>query len=101
MTNENYLTYISRIPHYKLNEQIKLQSHAFRKGFWSIIEKNWLRIFSPEELTELIGGSEDFNVEDLQRNTVYQGEYHPMHTTIRYFWEVKTIIIVQKNLNEF
>lgn len=91
VSSDNLLNYIRHVADFRLNRQLKKQVDAFRKGFWSIIEKDWLCLFSPEELTNLIGGtSEDFNVQDLKQNVVYQGEYHMRHKTIVLFWEVVT-----------
>jgi len=88
VSKENVLQYINRLSHFRMNQQIKNQAHAFRKGFWSIIDRNWLCLFSPEEVNQLIGGSEDFNWRDLQMNIAYHSEYHANHVTIRWFWEV-------------
>jgi len=88
VTKENVLSYIARMSHYRLNQQIRRQAQEFREGFWSIIQKDWLCLFSPEELLRLICGSEDIDIRDLQNNVVYHGDYHTRHQTIRWFWEV-------------
>merc|ERR1719219_2237021 len=88
VTKDNVLSYISRMAHFRLNQQIRRQAQEFREGFWSIIRKDWLCLFSPEELLRLICGSEIINMEDLQNNVVYHGDYHTKHQTIRWFWEV-------------
>lgn len=88
VTKDNVLSYITRMAHFRLNKQIRRQAHEFREGFWSIIQKDWLCLFSPEELLRLICGSENIDMQDLQNNVVYHGDYHIQHRTVRWFWEV-------------
>ena len=47
--------------------QLKKQSAAFIQGFHSIIDKNWISIFSPHELQRLISGDNvELDVDDLR-----------------------------------
>merc|ERR1719373_472408 len=88
VTKDNVLGYIARMAHFRLNQQIKKQANQFREGFWSIIQREWLCLFSPEELLRLICGSEEIDIQDLQNNIVYHGDYNGNAPTIRWFWEV-------------
>ncbi|UZJ57310.1 hypothetical protein CBS101457_006630 [Exobasidium rhododendri] len=87
VTKENRLEYIYRVSHYRLNEQIRLQSDAFLSGLTDIIDLRWLRILDREELRTLISGSEGaIDLADLQTNTVLGG-YHEKDEIIEMFWK--------------
>lgn len=43
VTRENRLEYILRVSHYRLSQQIKLQSEAFFEGLSEMIDPKWLR----------------------------------------------------------
>ena len=46
------------------------------------------RAFSASEFAVLLGGGRNgVSVEDLRRNTVYAGGYHPRHPTVLALWE--------------
>jgi ubiquitin-protein ligase E3 C len=86
VTRENRLEYIYRVSHYRLNEQIRLQSEAFMSGLTDLIDLRWLRMLNREEVRILISGSEgDIDLEDLRTNTVLGG-YHEKDQVLDYFW---------------
>lgn len=50
VTNGNRILYIHLMAHYRLQHQFKDQTAAFIKGFRSIINLDWLSMFSPTEV---------------------------------------------------
>ncbi|KAL0571569.1 ubiquitin-protein ligase (E3), partial [Marasmius crinis-equi] len=94
VTPQNRLQYISLLAHFKLIKQIRLQSHAFFSGVAQVIPARWVRMFTPSELSHLLGGSAgDVDVEDLRRHTKYGGLYvdgdgEGGDQRVRWFWEV-------------
>lgn len=47
--------------------QLKKQSAAFIQGFHSLVDKQWMASFSPNELQRLISGDHvDLDVDDLR-----------------------------------
>lgn len=55
VTNQNKIRYIHRMAHFRMHTQIKEQTAAFIKGFCSIINPDWLSLFStPEVRTRMI-----------------------------------------------
>ena len=53
--------------HFKMHTQIKEQTAAFLRGFKSIINKDWLNMFSGPELQKLISGdTADIDLDDLR-----------------------------------
>ena len=45
VTNDLVRKYIRDVANYKLVKQIEMQSAAFLRGFYKIIQKDWLRMF--------------------------------------------------------
>lgn len=94
VTNENRLVYINCVSRWRLRVQAYLQTKAFLKGLWMIIDPAWLRMFNQNELQRLVGGDDSpIDIEDLRRFTVYGGVYQigddgEEHPTIKLFWEV-------------
>ncbi|CAB3994760.1 Ubiquitin- ligase E3B [Paramuricea clavata] len=96
VTDENKISYIHLMAHYKMCVQLRDQSRAFFHGFREFIQHDWLGIFSGPELQKLISGdSTSLDVSDLRANTTYYGGYHNKHRVINWLWE-----IVEKDFNE-
>ena len=62
---------------------------ALRSGLESFLPRSWpRRAFSASEFAVLLGGGRGgISVEDMRRNTVYAGGYHPRHPTVLFLWE--------------
>ncbi|KAK0672935.1 hypothetical protein QBC41DRAFT_215933 [Cercophora samala] len=94
VTKENKLQYVSLVARYKLYQQPYAQTQAFLKGLKLVIEPGWLAMFNQNELQRLVGGdSGAIDVDDLRRNTEYNGPYQigddgEEHETVKLFWEV-------------
>lgn len=62
---------------------------AFKKGFYNVVNFDWIKMFDTKELQILISGAPmPINLNDLQRHTVYTGGYSQDHPVIQIFWEV-------------
>ncbi|KAF9257641.1 HECT-domain-containing protein [Marasmius fiardii PR-910] len=89
VTKENRLQYIYLLAHFKLSKQIRKQSLAFFEGVGEVIEERWIRMFTPKELSHLLGGSsQPVDIEDLRKHTVYGGLYDDKSPIINAFWDV-------------
>lgn len=59
---------------FRMHTQIAEQTAAFIRGFRSIINPDWLSLFSMVELQRLISGDTNpLDMKDLRRNTQYFG----------------------------
>ncbi|XP_072380057.1 ubiquitin-protein ligase E3B [Diabrotica undecimpunctata] len=96
VTNENKINYIHLMAHFRMHLQIKDQTAAFIKGFRSIINPDWLTLFSTPELQRLISGDNvPLDLKDLRKNCQYYGGFHDSHRVIGWLWD-----ILEKDFNE-
>jgi len=89
VTNTNRISYIHHMAHFKMHRQIATQVAAFRNGFRSVIQPDWLSLFSGPEVQRLISGDNSpIDLKDLRRNTSYYGGFHDSHRVVTWLWEV-------------
>lgn len=89
VTQESKISYIHSLAHFKMHLQIKDQTAAFIRGFRSIINIDWLAMFSTPELQRLISGDNaPIDLVDLRRNTKYYGGFHNNHRVISWLWDI-------------
>ncbi|KAI9885214.1 MAG: Protein phosphatase PP2A regulatory subunit B [Watsoniomyces obsoletus] len=92
VTRENRLLYLACVAHHKLQTQQHDQTEAFLRGLGQIIDPAWLSMFNRAELQTLVSGAATpVDVEDLRRNTQYEGVYQIgddglEHPTVQMFW---------------
>ena len=89
VTNNNRISYIHHMAHFKMHKQIATQVAAFKKGFKAVISPEWLSMFSGPEVQRLISGDNSpIDLKDLRRNTSYYGGFHDSHRVITWLWEI-------------
>ncbi|KAM9447065.1 LOW QUALITY PROTEIN: ubiquitin-protein ligase E3B-like [Clarias gariepinus] len=89
VTNENKISYIHLMAHFRMHTQIKDQTGAFIRGFRSIINPEWLDMFCTPEVQRLISGDNaEIDLDDLKKHTVYYGGFHSSHRVIIWLWEI-------------
>ncbi|KAG9487064.1 hypothetical protein GDO78_007113 [Eleutherodactylus coqui] len=89
VTNENKISYIHLMAHFRMHTQIKNQTAALISGFRSIIRPEWIRMFSAPELQRLISGENaEIDLDDLKKHTVYYGGFHGSHRVIVWLWDI-------------
>ena len=86
--NHNKLRYVHLMADYHLNKRAYQQTSAFMKGFFQIIPKNWIEMFSQPELQVLISGSlSSFSVKEMRDCTKYRAGYTSSDVRIQWFWK--------------
>ncbi|XP_073438713.1 ubiquitin-protein ligase E3B [Dendrobates tinctorius] len=89
VANENKISYIHLMAHFRMHTQIKNQTAALISGFRSIIRPEWIRMFSAPELQRLISGDNaEIDLDDLKKHTVYYGGFHGSHRVIVWLWDI-------------
>ncbi|XP_053509842.1 ubiquitin-protein ligase E3B-like isoform X3 [Ictalurus furcatus] len=75
--------------HFRMHTQIKEQTGTFIRGFRSIINPEWLHMFSTPEVQRLISGDNaEIDLDDLKKHTVYYGGFHSSHRVIIWLWDI-------------
>lgn len=89
VTNDNKISYIHLMAHFRMHVQIHDQTLAFLKGFRSIINPEWLTMFSTAELQRLISGDNTpIDLQDLRQHTKYFGGFHNNHRLVNWLWDI-------------
>ena len=74
---------------FRMHTQICEQTNYFIRGFRSIINPDWLMLFSTPELQRLMSGDNIcFDLKDLRRNTQYYGGFHDSHRVVGWLWDI-------------
>lgn len=87
MDQTNKTDYVSQCVDYIFNTSVKAVYEEFQRGFYTVCDKEILRLFHPEELRTAIIGNTDYDWKQFEKNSVYEPEYHESHPTIQMFWK--------------
>jgi len=89
VTRDSRIRYIHSVANFRMKTQIEEQTEAFVKGFKSIVNLEWLSMFSASEFQRLISGdTAPIDLQDLRRNTKYFGGFHNNHRVISWLWDI-------------
>ncbi|XP_064415282.1 E3 ubiquitin-protein ligase HUWE1 isoform X2 [Latimeria chalumnae] len=85
VTEENKKEYVHLVCQMKMTGAIRKQLAAFLEGFYEIIPKRLISIFTEQELELLISGLPTIDIDDLKANTEYH-KYQSNSIQIQWFW---------------
>ncbi|XP_068627544.1 ubiquitin-protein ligase E3A [Battus philenor] len=89
VTQENKREFVELYADFLLNESVETQFKAFRRGFVMVTDESPLRaLFRPEEVETLVCGSKNFDFNELEKSTEYDGGYTADSQTIKDFWNI-------------
>jgi len=87
VTEENKEKYVRLVCQHRMTTAIQNQIKAYLDGFYELVSKDMISIFTPGELELLISGLPDIDVLDLKSNTDYVG-WKATDKQIEWFWNV-------------
>ncbi len=87
VTNENRNNYVSDYIRWLTDISIRPQFEAFKKGFFSCIDRRSVTLFDPETLQSVVEGIQDIDISELRRTTRYIG-WDASHKSVRDFWSI-------------
>jgi len=87
VTEETKEKYVSLVCQHRMTTAISSQIKSYLDGFYEMVSRDLIAIFTPRELELLISGLPDMDVHDLRQNTEYQG-YRASDREIQWFWNV-------------
>nr|XP_012602058.1 E3 ubiquitin-protein ligase HUWE1 isoform X6 [Microcebus murinus] len=85
VTEENKKEYVHLVCQMRMTGAIRKQLAAFLEGFYEIIPKRLISIFTEQELELLISGLPTIDIDDLKSNTEYH-KYQSNSIQIQWFW---------------
>ncbi|XP_037679708.1 LOW QUALITY PROTEIN: E3 ubiquitin-protein ligase HUWE1-like [Choloepus didactylus] len=85
VTEENKKEYVHLVCQMRMTGAIRKQLAAFLEGFYEIIPKRLISIFTEQELELLISGLPTIDTDDLKSNTEYH-KYQSNSIQIQWFW---------------
>ncbi|KAG4087328.1 hypothetical protein H8356DRAFT_1730130 [Neocallimastix lanati (nom. inval.)] len=87
LTNENRDEFVDLYVDYIFNTSVEKQFNAFKEGFDSVVEGSAIEIFRPEELEQLVCGSQDIDIDVLESVTLYDG-FTKESECVKNFWSI-------------
>jgi E3 ubiquitin-protein ligase HUWE1 len=87
VTDDNKKEYVRLVANAKMTSSIEKQIEAFNNGFREVIPIEKFSMFDEHELELLLNGMPEIDVDDLRKNTIYQG-YGAGDTQVVWFWKV-------------
>jgi hypothetical protein len=85
----NKREYVDLVARHRMTTSIKPQLKSFLEGFWELVPRHLIAIFTDHELELLISGLPDIDVADLKAHSEYHGGYSASSPAVRWFWEVR------------
>ncbi len=77
--------------HFRMHTQIKAQTAAFIRGFRSIINPEWLHMFSTPEVQRLVSGDNaEIDLDDLKYVTfrMFINSFYFLCCQLQWEWEI-------------
>lgn len=89
VNQQNKYEFVELYADFLLNKVIEKQFKAFRKGFRMVTDESPLQLlFRPDEIELLVCGSKNFDFDELEKSTEYEGGYTPDSQIIKDFWSI-------------
>ncbi|XP_052902298.1 ubiquitin-protein ligase E3A [Anopheles moucheti] len=89
VTQDNKQEFVELYSDFMLNKSIEKQFNAFRRGFQMVTDESLLHLlFRPEEVELIVCGSKEFDFDELEQSTEYQGGFTAESQTIKDFWSI-------------
>ncbi|KAL3924119.1 MAG: hypothetical protein SGILL_001241, partial [Bacillariaceae sp.] len=85
VTEETKAKYVSLVCQHRMTTAISSQIKAYLDGFYELVSKDLIQIFTARELELLISGLPDIDIYDLKKNTDYVG-WKSTDRQIEWFW---------------
>ncbi|XP_045459726.1 ubiquitin-protein ligase E3A [Melitaea cinxia] len=89
VTQENKQEFVDLYADFLLNSSVETQFKAFRRGFAMVTDESQLgALFRPEEVEMLVCGSKNFDFNELEKSTEYDGGFTAESQTVKDFWSI-------------
>jgi ubiquitin-protein ligase E3 A len=87
VNHHNKHEFVELYADFLLTKSIEKQFRAFKKGFQMVTDESPLKLlFRPEEIELIVCGSNNFDFDELEKSTEYEGGYTAETEIIKHFW---------------
>ncbi|TBU09124.1 putative E3 ubiquitin-protein ligase HERC3 [Hamiltosporidium magnivora] len=86
LTSDNLEEYLQKITEFKLFKRMEKYLDKMKEGFCFILGDSFSNMFNYKDLSTMLQGEPDFQVEDFKQCTSYVGDYNSNHPVIIWFW---------------
>jgi hypothetical protein len=86
VNNFNKRQFVELCCQWKLYKLIEKQVQAFLKGFYAIVPKEMIFVYSEEELEQLLCGRPDISIQELRESAQYKGGWSKDDEQIKWLW---------------
>ncbi|GMT20872.1 hypothetical protein PFISCL1PPCAC_12169, partial [Pristionchus fissidentatus] len=87
VTDVNKEEFIQLMLRWRVERGVQPQSRALLRGLHQIIDRDFLRVFTVDQLELVLSGSVEIDLDDWLNWTEYKGGYSEHHVVIRWFWD--------------
>ncbi|RVE72058.1 hypothetical protein OJAV_G00057890 [Oryzias javanicus] len=88
VTGQNKKEFVDAYVNHAFNTSVKRIFQEFERGFFTVCDREMVKLFRPEELQRALVGNDFHDWQKLKQNTLYEEGYDPSHPNIMMFWEV-------------
>ncbi|XP_053680682.1 ubiquitin-protein ligase E3A [Anopheles nili] len=89
VSQDNKQEFVELYSDFLLNQSVEKQFNAFRRGFQMVTDESPLHLlFRPEEVELIVCGSKEFDFNELEQSTEYEGGFTVDSQTIKDFWSI-------------
>lgn len=89
VNQDNKQEFVELYTDFLLNKHIEKQFKAFKRGFQMVTDESPLHLlFRPEEVELIVCGSKEFDFNELEQSTEYEGGFTAESQTIKDFWDI-------------
>uniref|UniRef100_A0A914CD15 HECT-type E3 ubiquitin transferase n=3 Tax=Acrobeloides nanus TaxID=290746 RepID=A0A914CD15_9BILA len=86
VTDSNKEEFINLMLRWRVERNVEEQGKALLRGIYSIVDRDYLRIFDAEQLELVLSGTVEIDIEDWRENTEYKGGFYDGHVVVTWFW---------------
>ncbi|XP_060933111.1 probable E3 ubiquitin-protein ligase HERC4 isoform X2 [Limanda limanda] len=88
VTSQNKKEFVDAYVNHAFNTSVESVFLDFKRGFYTVYDRDLLKLLRPEELQEVLLGKDFCDWEKLKQNTLYESPYLVDHPNMQMFWEV-------------
>ena len=88
VSNANRARFVADYVAWLAHRSVATEYEAFAAGFFGVVSRHALAIFTPAALRHLVEGSRSVDIAELQRAALYENGYSAGHKVVQHFWDV-------------